>query len=214
MKKIAFYNHKGGVGKTTSVINVAYFLQKKGFKTLVVDCDSQKNCLGFFAAHTKLENLFCTSFKQYFQPDLSENYEYILFDLPPAMTDEVKEIIKISDLVYVPVKLGAYEIKGLTDVTNEIQKQGTKLGGVFVTMFRNGNKSDITNLENVKKILNKTLIKTVIPNSDAVMNSQIEEMFIEEYLDFKRLPNTPTQRKIVTAYENLTQKIIDGGDKK
>lgn len=45
MKTIAVVNQKGGVGKTTSVINIASKLSEK-FKVLVVDLDQQANATG------------------------------------------------------------------------------------------------------------------------------------------------------------------------
>lgn len=44
MEIIAYTNQKGGVGKSTSCINMASILGEKGFKVLVIDMDPQANC--------------------------------------------------------------------------------------------------------------------------------------------------------------------------
>lgn len=43
MKIIAIYHNKGGVGKTTTVVNLAAAIRKKGKRVLVIDFDSQAN---------------------------------------------------------------------------------------------------------------------------------------------------------------------------
>lgn len=43
MKVIAVYHNKGGVGKTTTVVNLAAAFSKKGYRVLAIDLDSQAN---------------------------------------------------------------------------------------------------------------------------------------------------------------------------
>lgn len=42
-KIITFFNHKGGVGKTTLVHNLGFILADKGFRVLLIDADPQMN---------------------------------------------------------------------------------------------------------------------------------------------------------------------------
>ncbi len=41
MEKIAFFNLKGGVGKTTSAVNIAWHAANEGIPTLLWDLDPQ-----------------------------------------------------------------------------------------------------------------------------------------------------------------------------
>ena len=51
-KKIIYLNQKGGVGKTTTAVNVGSALAREGYKVLLVDLDSQGNMSSSVSADT------------------------------------------------------------------------------------------------------------------------------------------------------------------
>ncbi|ASY44511.1 hypothetical protein CJD35_08685 [Sphingobium xenophagum] len=58
MKAIAFFNNKGGVGKTTLLCNVAAYFAQAGFRVCVVDCDPQCNASQYLFHDDFLESTF------------------------------------------------------------------------------------------------------------------------------------------------------------
>lgn len=48
MKTVVIGNFKGGIGKTTTTVNLAYTLSEMGLRTLVIDADPQNNTTPFF----------------------------------------------------------------------------------------------------------------------------------------------------------------------
>ena len=159
---------------------------------------------------TEYEGISHTTWERYSNIADSERaeFDYILLDLPPTMSDEVKEIIRHCDVIYVPTILGEFEIAGLKKVTDEIHKQGVKLGGVFVTMYQQQNDEEL--IEQFRKMLQKRLLNTVIPYSKTVRESQKAGLPIEAYFREKGVPQTKKAWKIVNAYEELTAEIMGG----
>lgn len=61
MKKIALFNHKGGVGKTTLTVNIAESFVEAGKTVLLVDADPQCNLTAFYLEEQYLESLLADS---------------------------------------------------------------------------------------------------------------------------------------------------------
>ena len=214
--KLAFFNNKGGCAKSTSVINTAYFLHKSGHKVLVVDCDRQENCFLFFlTSHvqdsilpTDYANLSHTTWERFRTLPVSVRaaYDYILFDLPPTLSDEVRGILKQCDTVYVPIILGEFEIAGLKNVTDEIHHLGVKLGGIFVTMYQP--KTDAALLDGVRSVLQGRMMQTIVPYSLTVRASQRAGLPMEPYFVLRGAPKNDRTWKAVFAYADLTEEIM------
>jgi chromosome partitioning protein len=75
---IAFTNHKGGTGKTTSVVNIAKVLSDKGHSVLMVDLDPQANL----------------------------TYSHGITDIEYSVADMMMGKANINDLLYGDEKLG------------------------------------------------------------------------------------------------------------
>ena len=58
MKTIAFFNNKGGVGKTSLVYHMAWMFSELGERTIAVDLDPQSNLTSVFLPEERLEELW------------------------------------------------------------------------------------------------------------------------------------------------------------
>jgi chromosome partitioning protein len=58
MKTIAFFNNKGGVGKTSMVYHLAWMFRDMGDSVLAVDLDPQSNLTSIFLDDVELERLW------------------------------------------------------------------------------------------------------------------------------------------------------------
>ena len=147
----AFFNNKGGVGKSSGVINVAHALTKLGKRVLVVDCDSQRNTFRFFsdgdkpeASATRYENLDILKGayrRTNNSGDKSElaiprDYDYALLDMPPALDQKTKSIISLSDYVFVPIELGTFAIQGIANVTEAIDRTGAAIVALYSLLHK------------------------------------------------------------------------------
>lgn len=53
--QLAFFNHKGGVAKTTSAFNIGWKLAELGHRVMLVDCDPQCNLTGLVLEYSQEE---------------------------------------------------------------------------------------------------------------------------------------------------------------
>jgi chromosome partitioning protein len=212
MIKLAFFNNKGGVGKSTATINVAHSIARLGKRVLVVDCDSQQNTFLFFAeqqnedyrGRTRYDNLDITLDISLESGDNRE-YDYAIFDLPPALDERTHEIVSSCDFVIVPIELGKFAIQGLAKVTETIAVTGAKFGGCFVNKFDRENPADHLLDAELRSALKSKAMSTRIPYSRVIKNSISYRETALEYMGW----TAPAR-----VYEELTREIMQicGGE--
>ena len=224
MKSIAFYNNKGGVGKTTSAINIGYELAKNG-KVLIIDVDGQANCSRFFTdklkegldkalvnieaapetalCHTRYENIDIISATPKLNgitrkfDSLSDeeqraiarkiisfgsDYDYVLLDLPPALTKVTERLIGACDVVYIPIELGTFAIQGIPTVTGIVKKCGAKFGGCIINKYDKKNSADAQLLDLLNETLGNKTLNSKIPFSRVIKNSISGGLTAGEYM--------------------------------
>lgn len=94
-KIIAISNQKGGVGKTTTTVNLGVALAKLNYKVLVVDLDPQGNCTKAFGIdkfNKSISNVFSQEFvmKTAIKKTIVKGCEIIPSDLSLAFIDASK----------------------------------------------------------------------------------------------------------------------------
>lgn len=220
MKKVCIFNQKGGVGKTTTNINLCAYLAMEGYKVLTIDIDPQGNTtsgLGLdkrnlemsmydvITSDASLKDIILKSElvqNLYIAPSTmelagaeveiigKENREVIL-------ANKIKEIEDEYDYIFIdcPPSLGVLTINALTSVESvliPIQCEFYALEGVGQL---------INTIKLVKKSLNETLeIEGVVMTMYDYRTNLSNEVF-EEVKNFfnEKVYNTTISRNIRLA---------------
>ena len=151
---ISIANQKGGVGKTTTSINLSAALGEKGKKVLVIDSDPQGS----------------TTLKKEIDY-IKDKYDFIIIDCPPALSILTINSMTASNSVLVPLQCEYYALEGLSDLLHTVNLVQERLNpelnieGVVFTMY--DSRTNLSNqvVENVKNYLDKDVYKTIIPRN-------------------------------------------------
>jgi cellulose biosynthesis protein BcsQ len=146
-KIIAFVNQKGGVGKTTTAVNVAAQLAGKDRPVLLLDLDPQGNATsGLGIAKDQI-------------------------DCPPSLGLLTINALTAADCVLIPVQAEYFALEGLGQLLNTVQRvretvnPPLELLGVAITMYDKRTSLSEQVLAEIKTHFGAKLFKTTIPRN-------------------------------------------------
>ena len=246
VKIIAFANQKGGVGKTTTAINIGASLAAIKKRVLLIDLDPQGNAgtgLGFVRASHKqsiygvimgtaniADNILTTAVpnmhilpssqalagadidlldmenREYRLRDalkqISEHYDYILLDCPPALGYLTINALTAADSVIIPLQCEFFALEGVQQLTDTIaivkEKWNPQLDilGVLLTMYER--RYNVTRAvdDDVRNVFGNKVFTTVVPRNvrvseapshgKSILHYDIKSKGAEAYLDLAR----------------------------
>lgn len=133
MPTVAIWNHKGGSGKTTLAVHLAYLAERGRLKTLLVDMDRQGNALQWLVGDTS-QALQPGSIHEHSKhlsvlyspegPGLNlPPFDVVIVDCPPAL--EVASHLT-PDLWIVPID-SSFALRGAANVHADVSPSGVPM---------------------------------------------------------------------------------------
>ena len=214
-KIIAIANQKGGVGKTTTTVNLAACLAEMGRKVLLIDTDPQGNATTNFSINkVEQENtlyelllgeisvndciikdvipnvsiipsnvnlaaaeieLIGIEEKEFIIKKeiefIKDDYDYIIFDCPPALNTLTLNAMTTANSVIVPIQCEYLALEGLSDLITTINLVKERLNpeldleGIVFTMYDGRTVLSQQVVENVKEHFPDKIYETKIPRN-------------------------------------------------
>ena len=119
--KLGITNLKGGVGKSTITQNLAVCFAHLGFKTVIVDTDTNQNSLSWFGARDKdLPNVNVVGVSESEAlnksvDNLHQDYDIVLIDGTPNLSKMATRIILASDILLIPIRPSAQDFRTMDE---------------------------------------------------------------------------------------------------
>lgn len=125
-KIITFANQKGGVGKTTILINLAVSFANANQKVLIIDTDQQGSVLDWKElqdehANLNIDVLTTTDIVKYVKENTSK-YDFIFIDSQGKMQQNELKNITVSDLVIIPLELNQINLSAVAETAHFANK--------------------------------------------------------------------------------------------
>ena len=132
--KIGIMNLKGGIGKSTTALNIADQLMCKGKKVCLIDCDSQANSTAVYRANTKnTPSLFDIFFADYDAKQVLQKTDYGYIIPCDKELHAADTMVKVGPNMYKHIKRAIASIEHEFDylIFDTPPKAGVLLGNVF-----------------------------------------------------------------------------------
>ncbi len=128
MRRIAFVQQKGGVGKTSLAIHSACTLALQGHKTLLVDMDPQGSILAWYDQATSLpEKLTVSTCESAKDLDDLSGYSYVIIDTPGRLSAAVLPHCEAVVLPVAPSPLDVWAVADSVQLVKDFQAQHPNL---------------------------------------------------------------------------------------
>jgi chromosome partitioning protein len=137
MKVVAVISQKGGAGKTTLAINLAGAALADGLSVLILDADPQATASHWseWRGSTDLEVVDCASptlLARKVQQAASLGADLVVIDTPPHADITAREACKLADLVLIPCRPQAFDLKAVEMTAVLAQASGKPAFVVFM----------------------------------------------------------------------------------
>ncbi|MBS2037359.1 ParA family protein [bacterium] len=133
---LALINNKGGVGKTTTAVNLAAAYARAGRKTLLADLDTQGSASLHLGIRTPADRPQATQIPNLdLQAGLPQPgpYDHIILDCPPALSPLTTQALDLCDAFLVPLQPQYLAMEGLANLLRFSQHPKRWLG-ILLTM--------------------------------------------------------------------------------
>ncbi|MEG0413708.1 MAG: AAA family ATPase [Comamonas sp.] len=126
---VLFANDKGGVGKTTTAVNMAVMRMLAGRDVLLADCDLQRTASNWCSVRAAIEPAVSSfSRVQLTGSDvaselikLSERYQDVVVDTHGADSVEMRQAMTVADVVVMPLQMSQFDLWGVSRVLEVVK---------------------------------------------------------------------------------------------